>query len=328
MSSQMTMFKQSSLLKWAKMNKYVNKTGKRLWVHPPEVLKTGHVAYLVKFLGKIEVNQPIGTEVVRQGVNQLRLTHSVKKSTGGRIQRVELTISVDGVTIQDFKTKEIFYRHPLHRISYCADDNTDKRFISFIAQEETGKHSCFVFFSNKRSKEITLTIGQAFDLAYSRFMDSSGRDMEMKKNYMILKKKTFPMELSDFGLQTHVGDTIENLSFHNTGDFNARTEPVPLNGINHIQNEQIQVSSDETEKSKDLFGAEPFIHLSKTNVAEDPFGMGKFNSFELKPQELDNGIGAFDKRISEMKDDFSSGCSFGNEDFLLESLDPLYNKTS
>ncbi|XP_022235274.1 PTB domain-containing engulfment adapter protein 1-like isoform X3 [Limulus polyphemus] len=315
-----------------------------------------------QFLGKIEVNQPIGTEVVRQGVNQLRLTHSVKKSTGGRIQRVELTISVDGVTIQDFKTKEIFYRHPLHRISYCADDNTDKRFISFIAQEETGKHSCFVFFSNKRSKEITLTIGQAFDLAYSRFMDSSGRDMEMKKNYMILKKKvqelevenaelnkkiselqsskdkidedekcrneTFPMELSDFGLQTHVGDTIENLSFHNTGDFNARTEPVPLNGINHIQNEQIQVSSDETEKSKDLFGAEPFIHLSKTNVAEDPFGMGKFNSFELKPQELDNGIGAFDKRISEMKDDFSSGCSFGNEDFLLESLDPLYNKTS
>ncbi|XP_076323245.1 uncharacterized protein LOC143232076 isoform X2 [Tachypleus tridentatus] len=101
-------------------------SGKRLWIHLPEVLKGGHVAYFVKF------------------------THNVKKSVGGKIQRVELTISVDVVAVQDFKTKEIFYQYPLHQISYCANDNANKRFISIVAQEETGKYSCLVCFSNKQ----------------------------------------------------------------------------------------------------------------------------------------------------------------------------------
>ncbi|XP_076323247.1 uncharacterized protein LOC143232076 isoform X3 [Tachypleus tridentatus] len=146
---------------------------------------------------------------------------------------------------------------------------------------------------------------------------------EDKKN----QNETFLMGLSHFGFQTNVvGDRIEKFSFHDTGDFIPRTELVTLNGINHIQNGQVQVLSDGMEKSKDLLGTEPFTHLSKTYDAEDPFGIGKFNYFNVKPQKLENDIGYFDKRILEMKDGFSSGHSFDKEDFLLESLDPLYNK--
>ena len=57
------------------------------------------------------------------------------------------------------------------RISYCADDKAEKRFFSFIAKEaDSDKHTCFVFVSDKLAEEITLTIGQAFDLAYKRFL--------------------------------------------------------------------------------------------------------------------------------------------------------------
>lgn len=60
------------------------------------------------------------------------------------------------------------HQYPLHRISYCADDKGEKKFFSFIAKEsaENEQHSCFVFVSDKLAEEITLTIGQAFDLAY------------------------------------------------------------------------------------------------------------------------------------------------------------------
>lgn len=74
------------------------------------------------------------------------------------------------------------YQFPLHRISYCADDKGAKKYFSFIAKggstvnngngmngHDTGseeKHECFVFISTKLASEITLTIGQAFDLAY------------------------------------------------------------------------------------------------------------------------------------------------------------------
>lgn len=70
------------------------------------------------------------------------------------------------------------YQFPLHRISYCADDKGAKKYFSFIAKggstvngmnghdANLEKHECFVFISTKLASEITLTIGQAFDLAY------------------------------------------------------------------------------------------------------------------------------------------------------------------
>ncbi|UYV60995.1 GULP1, partial [Cordylochernes scorpioides] len=43
-------------------------------------------------------------------------------------------------------------QYPLHRISYCADDKSDKKFFSFVAKESEEKekpHRCFVFISDK-----------------------------------------------------------------------------------------------------------------------------------------------------------------------------------
>lgn len=43
----------------------------------------------------------------------------------------------------------------------------DKRVFSFIAKaESSGRHDCFVFLSEKLAEQITLTVGEAFDLAY------------------------------------------------------------------------------------------------------------------------------------------------------------------
>lgn len=68
------------------------------------------------------------------------------------------------------------------RISYCADDKAEKRFFSFIAKEaDSEKHTCFVFVSDKLAEEITLTIGQAFDLAYKRFLSGKTQESDKEK---------------------------------------------------------------------------------------------------------------------------------------------------
>lgn len=61
----------STLLKWAqntqgKLNgknssNNSSTNGERKWIHPPEALQKGHIAYLVKFLGNTVVDQPKGT---------------------------------------------------------------------------------------------------------------------------------------------------------------------------------------------------------------------------------------------------------------------------
>lgn len=111
--------------------------------------------------------------------------------------------------------QRILHQYPLHRISYCADDKAEKKFFSFIAKEEDSeKHTCFVFVSDKlvslsflgfylqlllmgiffKAEEITLTIGQAFDLAYRRFLESSGREVEGRRQVSQLQEKLDNLE--------------------------------------------------------------------------------------------------------------------------------------
>lgn len=77
-----------------------------------------------------------GIDVVKEAIRKLKFTQQLRKSeTGAKTKKVELTISVDGVAIQEPKTHVILHMFPLHRISYCADDNGEKRFFSFIAKQ-------------------------------------------------------------------------------------------------------------------------------------------------------------------------------------------------
>jgi len=187
--------KDSSLLKWTQNNKNNKLVGNKEkkekkskeeknknWLHTPENLTSGHIAYLVKFLGSTEVDQPKGIEVVKEGIRKLKFNQQIKKAEGTKTPKVELTVSVDGVAIQEPKSKKIQHQYPLHRISYCADDKAEKRFFSFIAKEaDSDKHTCFVFVSDKLAEEITLTIGQAFDLAYKRFLSGKSAESESEK---------------------------------------------------------------------------------------------------------------------------------------------------
>jgi len=185
--------KDSSLLKWTQNNKNNMLSGSKdrkkskedknkNWLHSPERLTSGHIAYLVKFLGSTEVDQPKGIDVVKEGIRKLKFNQQIKKAEGTKTPKAELTVSIDGVAIQEPKTKKIQHQYPLHRISYCADDKAEKRFFSFIAKEaDSDVHTCFVFVSDKLAEEITLTIGQAFDLAYKRFLSGKTQESDKEK---------------------------------------------------------------------------------------------------------------------------------------------------
>merc|ERR1712110_907330 len=156
----------SSLQKWTQNNKNNMLSGgkerkktkeekNKNWLHSPERLTSGHIAYLVKFLGSTEVDQPKGIDVVKEGIRKLKFSQQIKKAEGTKTPKAELTVSIDGVAIQEPKTKKIQHQYPLHRISYCADDKAEKRFFSFIAKEaDSEKHTCFVFVSDKLAEKI------------------------------------------------------------------------------------------------------------------------------------------------------------------------------
>ena len=106
------------------------------------------------------MEQPKGIEVVKQGVQKLKFNQQLKKAESGssntKMPKAELTISVNGVTIQEPKSQKVLHQYPLHRISYCADDKAEKRFFSFIAKDaDSTRHTCFVFLSDKLVRSIS-----------------------------------------------------------------------------------------------------------------------------------------------------------------------------
>ncbi|CAH0551893.1 unnamed protein product [Brassicogethes aeneus] len=460
----------STLKKWAqstqiklngtKSNNNTSTNGERKWIHPPDALQKGHIAYLVKFLGNTVVDQPKGIEVVKEGIRKLRFSQQLRKSeTGAKTRKVELTISIDGVAIQEPKSHTILHQFPLHRISYCADDKGEKKFFSFIAKqpnqvdnEAEDSHECFVFISDKLAEEITLTIGQAFELAYKRFLETSGKDLESQRRAMLTQQKIKRLEqenniykqrlleISQFasikyemeqflrmqgiknvleipssaqngnststastismnnGSHTN-GNSVSELLDLNTNTTNGNVPPVPprsfenapmvgtkLEGLllneldqdndfdprsfenDHNAAHQFYPNTNGTASSppmiapppkaakrsnlsfnnnnnefssqlpsQDLFGSGPFAPAVQQNFTPspnsttsakilDPFEMGDFGgTSSATPQDIENAIGLLDKRIMEMKNGFSRGISFGNDDFSLESLDPLKN---
>ncbi|XP_780611.2 PTB domain-containing engulfment adapter protein 1 isoform X2 [Strongylocentrotus purpuratus] len=183
------------------------KSGTKSWVHSAAALSAGHVVYNVKYLGLVEVSAPKGADIVKEAVTKLKFNKQVKRSEGTKPPKMELTISVDGVTIQDRQTKEKQFTYPLHHISYCADDKSDKKICAFIAKDaKENKNICHVMESDKNAEEITLTVGQAFDLAYQKFLSNANKTQEQQQQNETLRKRVNELEEENKTLKQKINE--------------------------------------------------------------------------------------------------------------------------
>uniref|UniRef100_A0A8C7EJG9 PTB domain-containing engulfment adapter protein 1 n=1 Tax=Neovison vison TaxID=452646 RepID=A0A8C7EJG9_NEOVI len=301
------------------MNRAFSRKKDKTWMHTPEALSKHYIPYNAKFLGSTEVEQPKGTEVVRDAVRKLKFARHIKKSEGQKIPKVELQISIYGVKILEPKTKEVQHNCQLHRISFCADDKTDKRIFTFICKDsESNKHLCYVFDSEKCAEEITLTIGQAFDLAYRKFLESGGKDVEKRKQIAGLQKRIQDLETENMELKNKVQDLESQLRTTQVSTSPAGTgtpkspstdifDMVPFSPVSHATSTPTRngtqpppVPSRATEIKRDLFGAEPF----------DPFtcGAGDF------PPDIQS-------KLEEMQEGFKMGLTLEGTVFCLDPLD-------
>ncbi|KFO27957.1 PTB domain-containing engulfment adapter protein 1, partial [Fukomys damarensis] len=168
----------------------------------------------------------------------------IKKSEGQKIPKVELQISIYGVKILEPKTKEVQHNCQLHRISFCADDKTDKRIFTFICKDsESNKHLCYVFDSEKCIQDLE-----------TENMELKNKVQDLENQLRITQVSTSPAgSVAPRSPSTDVFDMIPFSPVSDQCSVPTRngTQPPP-------------VPSRSTEIKRDLFGAEPF----------DPFNCG------------------------------------------------------
>ncbi|XP_078580185.1 PTB domain-containing engulfment adapter protein 1-like isoform X2 [Branchiostoma floridae x Branchiostoma japonicum] len=351
------MNRSTSFMKWLHGQKSQepgnSSTSTRNWVHPPDVLLKGHVTYQTKLLGCTEVQQAKGTEVVKEAIRKQKFSTHVKRAEGAKPIKVELSISADGLGISDTKNKILMHNFPLHRISFCADDKTDKRIFAFIAKDtEKNVHLCFVFDSDKCAEEITLTIGQSFDLAYKRFIETSGKDLELRKQFLALQKKLKEKEaeneqlrkrISNLEAQLRKTSTSATTTVHNNMVQLPPPQPVSRTPVplpppqNPPQTLQF--------KQTDSFDMEPFsptngnamspmavngaAFVSPTKptsaASRDVFGQEPFDAIISSggSQDYDKAMGNIDSQLADLQEGFGAGLTISSGQFSLDMFDPL-----
>ncbi|XP_040828083.1 PTB domain-containing engulfment adapter protein 1 isoform X3 [Ochotona curzoniae] len=255
------------------MNRAFSRKKDKTWMHTPEALSKHYIPYNAKFLGSTEVEQPKGTEVVRDAVRKLKFARHIKKSEGQKIPKVELQISIYGVKILEPKTK---------------------------------------------AEEITLTIGQAFDLAYRKFLESGGKDVETRKQIAGLQKRIQDLETENMELKNKVQDLENQLRITQVSTSAAGSvmtsspstdifDMIPFSPVSHQSSMPTRngtqpppIPSRSSEIKRDLFGAEPF----------DPFncGAGDF------PPDIQS-------KLDEMQEGFKMGLTLEGTVFCLDPLD-------
>lgn len=60
-----------------------------------------------------------------------------------------------------------------------------------------------------QAEEITLTIGQAFELAYKKFLDSKGKDLENQKQSLVLQKRIEILEQENKELKKRLSEVAK-----------------------------------------------------------------------------------------------------------------------
>ena len=60
-----------------------------------------------------------------------------------------------------------------------------------------------------QAEEITLTIGQAFELAYKKYLDTSGKELETQKQMLTLQKRVELLENENSQLKARLREVAK-----------------------------------------------------------------------------------------------------------------------
>ncbi|KAK3699169.1 hypothetical protein QZH41_011871 [Actinostola sp. cb2023] len=149
--------------------KTLEKKKAKQWRHEPEVLLKGSVNYTTQYLGSQTVKEIVGVKSTVDACRKMKLSTAKLQ----KIPSVTLAVSVNGIKFIDSRTKLVVSNHQMSNVSYITQDPENKRIFAYIAKDaKVNRHYCHVFRVEdlKLSDEITMTIGQAFELAYDQYM--------------------------------------------------------------------------------------------------------------------------------------------------------------
>ncbi|XP_066249768.1 protein disabled isoform X3 [Euwallacea similis] len=165
------------------------------------------VSFKAKLIGILEVSEARGDRMCQEALCDLKMAI---RAAGEHKQRITINIAIDGLRLRDEKTGDCLYHHPVHKISFIAQDMTDSRAFGYIFGSPDTGHRFFGIKTDKAASQVVIAMRDLFQVVFAlKKKEIELAKQHLEKSYLpssplftdtpnskVRRKKTWPSEKS------------------------------------------------------------------------------------------------------------------------------------
>lgn len=121
------------------------------------------VQFKAKLIGILEVGEARGDRMCQEALQDLKMAI---RAAGEHKQRIIIHVTIDGLRLRDEKTSDSLYHHPVHKISFIAQDMTDSRAFGYIFGSPDSGHRFFGIKTDKAASQVVLAMRDLFQVVF------------------------------------------------------------------------------------------------------------------------------------------------------------------
>ncbi|XP_017483213.1 PREDICTED: protein disabled [Rhagoletis zephyria] len=166
------------------------------------------VQFKAKLIGILEVGEARGDRMCQEALQDLKMAI---RAAGEHKQRITIHVTIDGLRLRDEKTGDSLYHHPVHKISFIAQDMTDSRAFGYIFGSPDSGHRFFGIKTDKAASQVVLAMRDLFQVVF----ELKKKEIELARQ-QIQSKSIHEHQLASLSsLKSAAGGIGAGLSSHN-----------------------------------------------------------------------------------------------------------------
>ncbi|KAK9880484.1 hypothetical protein WA026_011729 [Henosepilachna vigintioctopunctata] len=120
--------------------------------------------FKAKLIGILEVSEARGDRMCQEALSDLKMAI---RAAGEHKQRITVHIALDGLRLRDEKSGDCLYHHPVHKISFIAQDMTDSRAFGYIFGSPDTGHRFFGIKTDKAASQVVIAMRDLFQVVFA-----------------------------------------------------------------------------------------------------------------------------------------------------------------
>ncbi|XP_063385741.1 protein disabled isoform X7 [Cydia fagiglandana] len=141
------------------------------------------VSFRAKLIGVLEVPEARGDRMCQEALADLKMAI---RAAGEHKQRIQVHVAIDGLRLRDDKTGDSLYHHPVHKISFIAQDMTDSRAFGYIFGAPDTGHRFFGIKTDKAASQVVIAMRDLFQVVF----ELKKKEIELAKQQLEGKSVT------------------------------------------------------------------------------------------------------------------------------------------